>query len=69
MVKPMRYRDIQKALLANGCTWRQAKGDHEMWYCPCGQHMVAVDTARMVSPGVVRGIIRSLTCLPEGWLQ
>jgi hypothetical protein len=69
MVKAMRYRDIKRALQANGCTSRQGKGDHEVWYCPCGQHMAVVTQARIVSPGVVADAIKKLACLPEGWLQ
>ncbi|TAM91711.1 MAG: type II toxin-antitoxin system HicA family toxin [Jatrophihabitans sp.] len=69
MVKPMRYREIEAALLRNGCRWTDSKGDHVKWYCPCGRHSVPVDTARTISPGVVRDIIKKLACLPEGWLQ
>jgi len=65
----MRYRDIQAALLRNGCRWAQGKGDHEKWFCPCGEHMAVVNTARTVSAGVVGDLIRKLACLPEGWLQ
>jgi hypothetical protein len=67
----MQYRDMQRALLANNCTWRQGKGDHINWYCPssCGKHKAVVTQARIVSPGVVRDTIAKLACLPEGWLQ
>lgn len=69
MVRPMRYRDIKRALTANGCTSRQGRGDHEVWYCPCGKHVGVVTQAREVSPGVVADLIKKLGCLPEGWLQ
>jgi predicted RNA binding protein YcfA (HicA-like mRNA interferase family) len=65
----MRYSDVERALLANGCKWRQGKGDHSVWYCPCGQHIAVVTQARTVSPGVVADTIKKLACLPEGWLQ
>ena len=65
----MRYRELQAALLRAGCTWRPGKGDHEVWYCPCGRHQAVVVTARTVSPGVVGDVIRKLACLPKGWLQ
>ena len=29
MPKPMKYREIRKALLTPGCTYRDATGDHE----------------------------------------
>jgi hypothetical protein len=69
MAKAMRYRDIERALLHQGCTWRQGKGDHINWYCPCGQHVAVVTQARVISPGVVRDTIAKLARLPEGWLQ
>lgn len=69
MPKSMKYREIRKALLAVGCTYRDAKGDHEVWYCPCGKHIAVVVTERVVSPGVVGDIIKKMACLKEGWLQ
>jgi hypothetical protein len=45
------------------------KGDHQKWYCPCGEHMAVVVEAQIVSPGVVRDTVRKLACLPEGWLR
>lgn len=69
MAKAMRYREVRKALLAQGCTSRPGKGDHEMWYCPCGKHMAVIVTARVVSPGVCADAIKKLECLPKGWLQ
>lgn len=70
MVKAMKYRDMRKALLGNNCTMRQGKGDHEIWYCSCGQkHRAVVVKAVVVSPGVVRDTIKKLECLPKGWLQ
>jgi hypothetical protein len=69
MPKPMKYREIRKALMTTGCTYRNAKGDHEVWYCPCGRHMVVVVTSPVVSPGVVGDIIKKMACLEKGWLQ
>ena len=69
MVKAMRYRDLARALLSNGCTPKEGKGDHQKWYCPCGKHVAVVVESRTVSPGVVRDTIAKLACLPEGWLQ
>ncbi len=55
----MKYRDVERALLANGCTWKQGKGDHIKWYCPssCGKHVAVVTQARNVSAGVVADTI------------
>jgi hypothetical protein len=65
----MRYREIQKALLANNCRWSDGKGSHIKWYCPCGKHMVPIQQHTHVSPGVVGDVIKKLSCLPQGWLQ
>ncbi len=65
----MKYRDVERALLANKCTWKPGKGDHIKWYCPCGKHIAVVTQARNVSAGVVADTIAKLACLPAGWLQ
>ncbi len=69
MAKAMKYREVRKALLAEGCTSAQGKGDHEKWTCPCGQHMTVVTKPGTVSPGLIRQAIQQMTCLPQGWLQ
>jgi hypothetical protein len=65
----MRYRKVEAALLAHGCMWKQGKGDHIKWYCPCGEHIAVVTQSGVVSPGVIADTIRKLGCLPDGWLQ
>jgi len=69
MATEMKYRDVRKALIAAGCTYRPGKGDHEAWYCPCGQHIAVTTNGRKVSSGVVADLIKKLACLPKGWLQ
>jgi len=69
VAKAMRYRKVEAVLLAHGCTWKQGKGDHIKWYCPCGEHIAVVTQSGVVSPGVIADTIRKLACLPEGWLQ
>lgn len=69
MAKAMKYRDLATRLRAAGCTSKPGKGDHEKWYCPCGQHMAVITRPGTVSPGVVAQAMRNLKCLPEGWLQ
>ena len=69
MAKGVRYRVLERALLAQGCTPRLGKGDHVVWYCPCGRHIAVAVSARIVSPCVVRDIMAKLACLPEGWLE
>lgn len=65
----MRLRDLVRALTGQGCRVLRDTGRHTAWGCPCGQHMAAVPRHGVVSPGVVRNVIRDLACLPEGWLQ
>jgi hypothetical protein len=56
---PVKYRLVRKALLAQGCRPKQGKGDHEKWYCPCGQYLTVVTQSGEVSPGVVgQAIVR-----------
>ncbi len=68
MVKAISYRDLAKALAVAGCTAKPGKGDHEKWYCPCGQHMTVITKPGIVSPGLVRQAVQRLSCLPKGWL-
>ncbi|MCL2091369.1 MAG: type II toxin-antitoxin system HicA family toxin [Micrococcales bacterium] len=69
MAKPMKYKDLAARLRAAGCTSAPGRGDHEKWYCPCGQHMAVVTRPGTVSAGVVRDVVRKLECLPGGWWQ
>jgi len=69
MVKPMNYKNVAKALKANGCESRKGKGDHEVWICPCGKHRAAITKPGEVSAGVVRDTIEKMQCLKKGWLQ
>jgi hypothetical protein len=39
MVKPMKRRDVNRALRRNGCAIKNDKGRHTTWVCDCdGQH-------------------------------
>ena len=69
MTRPMKDRIVVKALRKQGCTAKQGKGDHEKWYCPCGQHVAVITRGGDVSPGVINDVIKKLECLPKGWLQ
>ena len=68
MTKPVKYRNLARALKAHGCTPKPGKGDHEKWYCACGGHMAVIVRAKVNSPGVVADTIKKLDCLPKGWL-
>lgn len=63
----MKYRDMAARLRSLGCTSKQGRGDHEKWYCPCGQHMGVIVQDTEISPGVVRDTVKKLNCLPKGW--
>jgi hypothetical protein len=67
--KAMKYRDLRAALVGHGCLHKPGKGDHEKWFCPCGEHIAVVTTGGTVSAGVVGDTIKKLACLPKGWLQ
>ena len=69
MAKAIRYRTLERKLRKLGCTSRVGKGDHAVWYCPCGKHTAVTINSRLVSPGVVRDLVAKLACLPEGWLR
>jgi len=69
MVTSMSYWSVASSLRRHGCTSTMGKGDHEKWYCPCGQHMTVITRSPTVSPGVVRQAIARMACLPKGWLQ
>ena len=69
MPKAMKYRDLAAKLRKLGCTYRPAKGDHEMWTCPCGGHSVVIPHDTEVSQGVVVDAVRKLACLPKGWAR
>lgn len=53
MTKPMKYRDLARALRAAGFQPEPGKGDHEKWVAPDGSHVTIV-RANEVSPGVTR---------------
>lgn len=67
VTKPQKYREMTKKLARLGCTSAEGKGDHEKWFCPCGEHMAVITQTRKISPGVVRNVEKALECLPEGW--
>lgn len=69
MAKPMKDRVVVKALRREGCTSKPGKGDHEKWYCPCGEHLAVITRGGDISPGAINDLIAKLKCLPKGWLQ
>lgn len=69
MAKAMKRRDVEAALLKQGCSIKSTRGDHDKWLCACGRHSANIARHTTISPGVVRDTIRRMECLPKGWLQ
>jgi hypothetical protein len=69
VTKAMKRRDVEQALKHNDCSIKSTRGDHDKWICHCGRHSANIPRHTVISPGVVRDIIRRLECLQEGWLQ
>lgn len=68
MTKPMKRREVERALLANGCRLLRSTGGHDVYVCPCGQHVAPLPRHRDISAGVVKNVGKQMTCLPGGWL-
>lgn len=64
-MRPMKYRQIAKALTDLGCTSRQGKGDHEVWTCHCGGHQTVLTQTREISVGVLRSSAQRLACIKD----
>jgi hypothetical protein len=69
MSKPMRRRLVEQRLRANRCKPLRNTGRHEVWGCPCGQHIAPVPNHREITAGVVRDIEQKMACLRKGWLK
>ena len=67
----MKRKDLERALRRAGCALLRQGGRHGVWACPasCGRHTVAVPRHGEITAGVVGSIMKTLTCLEEGWLQ
>lgn len=70
-MEPMAKRLVVAALLRNHCRKLSEHGKHEKWGCPliCREHVTSLPRHDVITPGVVRNLIRDLEGLPEGWLQ
>ena len=67
--KPMKRRDVVKALRGNGCYIEREGGEHTIWRCPCGQHQTAVPRHTEITAGVVEKIEKQIACVDRRWLQ
>jgi predicted RNA binding protein YcfA (HicA-like mRNA interferase family) len=69
MPKPMKRRDVERALSRIGATLVRDKGEHTIYRCTCGQHQTALPRHTDITAGVVGSIIKQLPCAAKGWLQ
>jgi len=69
MTKPMKRREVERALRAHGCSPLRNRGGHEVWGCSCGQHTAPLPNHGEITAGVVASVQKHMQCLPEGWLQ
>jgi len=69
MTKPMKRREVERALRAHGCSPLRNRGGHEVWGCSCGQHTAPLPNLGEITAGVVASVQKQMQCLPEGWLQ
>ncbi|MCL1838112.1 MAG: type II toxin-antitoxin system HicA family toxin [Propionibacteriaceae bacterium] len=59
MTKPMKYRDLVRLLKQAGFSFRQGKGDHEVWYGPNKAEVVLVKDTEC-SPGITREALKAI---------
>ena len=64
----MKRRDIERALIAAGCTKAREGANHTVWHCPCGQHRTVVARHTEIEETIVMQIRKQVACLPKGWL-
>ncbi len=68
MPKPQKYRDVIKALKANGWVLlRDGKGSHELWGLPDESQKASIPRHGEVSAGIVGQLIRKLDQAPQNW--
>lgn len=71
MPKPQKYRDVIKAVRANGWVLiRRGKGDHEIWgilgsSSPIDKHSIPHHSE--VSAGIIGDLIKKLPHTPYTW--
>ncbi|KRC31685.1 toxin HicA [Oerskovia sp. Root918] len=68
MPKPQKYRDVIKALKANGWVLlRDGKGSHELWGLPDESQKASIPRHGEVSAGIVGQLIKKLDQAPQNW--
>lgn len=68
MVREARQRDVERVLAGQGWLLTRTKGGHNVWVSPTGTDRLAIPRHGMVSPGVLRQVIRALgDTAPKEW--
>ncbi|MHB1509108.1 MAG: type II toxin-antitoxin system HicA family toxin [Acidimicrobiales bacterium] len=67
MVKEVKQREVERVLGENGWRLLRTKGGHNVWRSPDGRALLAIPTHGMVSPGVVRQVMKALPNTPDSW--
>jgi predicted RNA binding protein YcfA (HicA-like mRNA interferase family) len=66
VVREVRQREVEAVLRANGWVLLRNKGGHNVWKAADGDTL-AIPTHGIVSPGVVRQVIKKVPKAPEKW--
>ena len=64
--KEVKQREVERVLAANGWVLLRTKGGHNVWKSAGGETL-AIPTHGMVSPGVVRQVIKKVPEAPASW--
>lgn len=67
LVKPMKRRDLVRAMERAGFAVLRDQGDHTVYQCPCGKHRAPVPRHREITARVVDSVSKT-PCMEKGWL-
>ncbi|RLP79288.1 type II toxin-antitoxin system HicA family toxin [Mycetocola lacteus] len=67
MVRAVKQRELERFLASRKWTLLRTKGGHNVWGSPNGTDSVAIPTHGIVSPGVVRQVMKKLPDTPSSW--
>jgi predicted RNA binding protein YcfA (HicA-like mRNA interferase family) len=66
MVKEVKQREVESVLATRGWVLLRSRGGHNVWKSESGETL-AIPTHGVVSPGVVRQVIKKVPDHPAGW--
>ena len=67
VVKEVRQREVERELASQGWVLVRKRGGHHVWKSADGVHLLAIPAHGVVSPGVVRQVIKALRTHPPRW--